>query len=329
MIVDAHNDLLIELLWREGEGEENPFAEHWRPKLDAGRVELQVCPIFIEAQYLPDAAPRMALKLAATFWRIIGANAGVRAVLSRRDLDGAGLKLMLSLEGVEPLGSDPELLDAFSRLGVRMVGLTWNRRNAFADGAGELGGLSILGRDLVSRFAELGIVLDLAHASEQTFAEALEHSPGAQVVVSHGCCRAVHDTPRNLSDDQLRALAERNGVLGVMALPLVVDPHAPTLERLVDHVDHAVEVMGIEHVGLGGDFIRQLFDSGAARISARERTFASSSAEAHRGLDELPGPERYPDLVEVLGRRGYDGERLDAVLRGNFLRVLRAALLDE
>ena len=326
MIVDAHNDLLLELSWREDEGEENPFVEHWLPKLEAGGVELQVCPVYVEVQYLPDAALRAALKQSATFWRIVAANSGVRPVLSRADLEGDGLGLMLSLEGVEPLGSDPGLLDSFVRLGVRMIGLTWNRRNTFADGAGEPGGLSILGRALLARFAEVGVVLDLAHASEQTFSDALEYAGGAQIVVSHACCRAVLDSPRNISDEQLGALAERSGVLGIMALPSVVDPSSPTLERLIDHVDHAVEVMGIEHVGLGGDFIRQLFASGATRISARERSFAPPHLELGRGLDELHGPHQYPDLVAALRRRGYEGERLEAILRGNFLRVFREAL---
>jgi membrane dipeptidase len=89
-----------------------------------------------------------------------------------------------------------------------------------------------------------------------------------------------------------------------------------------------VETIGIEHVGLGGDFIRQLFASGAARISARERSFAPPGVPLGRGLEELHGPHQYPALVDLLRRRGYDGERLEAILRGNFLRVLRAGLPD-
>ncbi len=326
MIVDAHNDLLMEVVWRENEGAKNPFAEHWLPKLEAGGVELQVCAMFVDIDHLPEGALRVALGQAGAFWRLAGANAGVRPVTSREDLANDGIGLMLSLEGVEPLGSDPALIDAFWRLGVRMVGLTWNRRNAFAEGAAEQGGLSSLGVELVQRLAELGAIIDLAHASERTFAGVLEHSGSAALVISHSCCRGVYDSPRNASDDQLRALAERGGILGVMALPLTVDPSRPTIDRLIDHVDHAVSVMGIEHVGLGGDFIRQLFASGAARISGRENALAPPGIEPGRGMDDLPGPERYGDLVSALERRGYEGDRLEAILRGNFLRVFREAL---
>ena len=91
----------------------------------------------------------------------------------------------------------------------------------------------------------------------------LERAPDAPVVVSHACCRAVYDIPRNLSDDQLRALRDHDGVLAVMGIPLAVDLEAPSLERVVDHIDHAVEVMGIDHVGIGADFMTQIVESGA------------------------------------------------------------------
>lgn len=327
MIADAHNDLLIEVAWREDQGEENPFAEHWLPKLEAGRVSLQVCPLYVDLEFLPEGALRVSLKQAAAFARAVRANAPrVRAVGTRDALEGEGIGLLLSLEGAEPLGSSPELLDAFWELGVRMVSLTWNRRNAFADGAAEIGGLSAPGRELVDRLVSLGVVLDLVHASEATFWQALERSGRGSVLVSHACCRAVYDTPRNLSDEQLRAVADRGGVVGMMALPLVVDPARPTIERLVDHLDHAVAVAGIEHVCLGGDFIAQLFASGAARLSPKDQTLLPPGVSITQPLVGLAGPEDYGALVDALGARGYEGERLDALLRGNLVRVLREAL---
>lgn len=327
MLADAHSDLLLEVAWREDEGEENPFAEHWLPVLERGRVGLQVCPVFVELEYLPDAATRVALRHVAAFHRALRLNAGrVRSVCARADVDGEGIGLMLSLEGVEPLGNRPELVEAFWALGVRMVGLTWNRRNAFADGLAEPGGLTALGRELVDRLVDLGAILDLAHASERTFADVVERSRDTPLVISHACCRAVHDTPRNASDDQLRAVAERGGVLGLMALPLVVDPERATIERLCDHLDHAVSVMGIEHVGLGGDFIRQVFRAGATRISAKEQEFLPPGASLDEAVEGLAGPEDYPNLVEALRRRGYVGDRLEAVLGDNLRRLLRRAL---
>ena len=329
MIADAHNDLLLEVVWREDEGEPDAFAEHWLPKLEAGGVSLQVCPTFVELHHLPEGALRVALKQVAAFHRLVRTNGGrVRHVRRRDELDGPGIGLVLSMEGAEPLGSSPELVEAFWELGVRMVSLTWNQRNVFADGGADPGGLSRLGRELVDRLVELGVVVDLAHASERTFWEVLERVGEAAVAVSHACCRSVCDSPRNLADDQLRALAERGGVLGIMALPLVVDPERPSVERVADHVDHAVSVMGIEHVGLGSDFVRQLDESGAAHLSAKELAALPPGA-ALGAVEGLGGPEEYPNLVAELRRRGYDGRWLDAILRDNLLRLLRDALPSE
>jgi membrane dipeptidase len=327
VIVDAHNDLLMELVHRRGE--ERPFERHWLPKLEAGGVGLQVCALFADVERGPERALAEALALTTAFRRAVRECPDrVAAVRGRADLDGLDgrIGLLLSLEGCEPLGSSPELIEVFWELGVRIVSLTWNRRNAFADGAAEPahGGLSQLGKELVARLGELGAILDLAHASERTFRDVLEAAPDAAVLVSHACCRAIVDTPRNVADDQLRALAARGGVLCLMALPLVVDPERPTIERLVDHVDHAVEVMGAEHVGLGGDFIRQV-----ALTLGLDDTTASLLPPGHKlsdAVEGLAGPEDYPALVDALRRRGYEGETLEGILSGNLLGLLRRAL---
>lgn len=333
-IVDAHNDLLMELSFRRTEPE--PFAAHWLPKLLAGGVALQVCPIYAaDPENLPELALRRALEQVNAFLRAARQNADrVCVVRGRADLDlmesSGRLGLLLSMEGAEALGYDPEMIDVFWELGVRMVSLTHNRRNPFADGAAEPahGGLSRLGRLLVDRLVARGAILDLVHASERTFYDVLDRCGDAPVVVSHAACRSLVETPRNLSDDQLRALAQRGGVLGLMLLPIVVDPDAPTVERAIDHLDHAVEVMGIEHVGLGADFIRQVFRALPPITPADSLLPQGMSMDAaiEDGSGPVAGPEDYPRFVEALQRRGYTGERLDAVLGGNFLRLFRQAL---
>jgi membrane dipeptidase len=324
MIVDAHNDLVLELVLRRAE--ENPFGRHWLPKLEAGGVSLQVCPL-----YALDGEERRATALvqADAFDRAVAENPDrVHGVRARGDLDRDGIGLMLSLEGVEGLEGDPAAIDEWWERGVRMVGLTWNHPNEFAGGiSSPEQGLTPAGRELVARLAALGAILDLAHASEPTWNDVLAEFDGA-VVVSHAGCRGVRDHPRNLSDAQLETLAERGGVLGMMALALVVDPERPTIERLLDHFDHAVRVMGIEHVGLGTDFIDQVAQ---AELEAG-KTFEGMMADAQEAgagrfaLEGFTGPEHYPLLVEALRERGYEDDRLGAILRGNFVRILKNAL---
>jgi membrane dipeptidase len=333
-IVDAHNDLLEEVAFRRSEA--NPFAAHWLENLRAGSVGLQVCAVSVDIEDMPEAALRRALERIGACRRAAGDNRDdVVLVLTADDLglveSGARLGLMLALEGAEPLGYDAEMADIFWDLGVRMFSLTWNRRNPFADGLAEPSGagLSARGCALVDRLVTHGAILDLAHASERTFFGILERSGDSEVVVSHAGCRAVFDTPRNLSDEQLEALASRGGVLGLMALPLTVDPRNPSIERLIDHVDHAVEMMGIDHVGLGGDFLHQITRSGAVRLlpdGTAADALMPPGMLLGASLENLQGPEDYPALVAALKGRGYTGDRLAAVLSDNFLRLFRRAL---
>ncbi len=328
MIVDAHNDLLAELVHRRDE--ERPFARYWRPELDAGGVGLQVCPIFTADEASEEAAHRFALAQATAYHRLLAETADALPVLSAGDLDrlDGRLGVMLAIEGVEALAADPQLAHAYWGLGVRMVGLTWNHRNAFADGLGveDDRGLTALGDELVDLLADLGVMLDLSHASPRTFDDVLARAPDATVLVSHACCRALCDTPRNLTDEQLRTIAERGGVIGMMALPLTVGPDRPTIERFADHVDYAVGVAGIEHVGLGGDFIRQL--ARAKGLTDIRGGLFPPGMEPDAAIEGLEGPSGYPALVTELERRGYTGQRLGAILAGNWLRVFRSGLPD-
>jgi membrane dipeptidase len=234
---------------------------------------------------------------------------------------------VLSMEGVEPLEGDPHAFEEWYGRGVRTASLTWNHANEFAGGIDTpTRGLTDRGRALVRQFGELGVVLDLAHASPRTFADVLARTDTA-LVVSHAACRAVHDHPRNLTDDQLRALAERGGLVGMMLLPLVVGPERPTIDRAIDHLEHAIQVMGVERVGLGGDFTARL----AAQLPA-EPLPADSLAPPGVGLDSaldgLAGPEDYPALEAALRERGWRDEDVTAVMGGNVIRFLRAALPD-
>jgi membrane dipeptidase len=316
LIVDAHNDLLLELDHRRDEPD--PFGRHWLTQLRDGGVALQVCPVFAaEPDWAPDAL-RRTLGQVAAFERAVREHSDeVVAVRTRADLDDGRLGLMLSMEGVEALGDDPALIDVFWRLGVRMVSLTHNPSNAFADGldAADDRGLSALGRELVERLVALGCAIDLAHASPRTFDAVLELVGSAPVLVSHAGCRAIRDVPRNLHDDQLRALAARGGVLGVMALPFVVDPARPTIERLVDHVEHAVEIAGIDHVGLGADFIAQVGEAIPGLLPDGEWE-----------IEGLRGPDGYPALLDALQRRGFAGHAIAQIAGGNLLRLLGRAL---
>jgi membrane dipeptidase len=230
------------------------------------------------------------------------------------------------MEGVEALEGNPDRFEDWYARGVRSASLTWNHANEFAGGINTpTQGLTERGRSLVRRFAELGVVLDLAHASEQTWLDVIEEQ--LPFSVTHAGCRAVNDHPRNLADWQLEALAERGGVLGMMAIAFAVDPEAPTMRRWLDHFDHAVAVMGIAHVGLGADFVDQVTQpQHTDGVDEKPHATAVALTKKRLTVDAFTGPDDYPTLVAALRKRGYDGDRLEAILSANWLRVLRATL---
>ena len=333
-IVDAHNDLLLELAFRAHRGHErDPFGAHWLGQLRAGGVVLQVCPAYPDLDRMPEGSLRQVLGQVAAFHQAVREHGDVVAVRTAADLvpvgPGERLGLMLSLEGAEPLGYDVWMLNLLWDLGLRMLGLSWNRRNQFAEGVGEsgAGGLSRLGHEVVTRCAELGVVVDLAHASERTFWDVLEHPDRPAVVVSHAACRALHDHPRNLDDEQLRGLADRGGILGLMLHPLVLGTGVVTIDGAIDHLDHAVKAMGVEHVGLGGDFTRQVVR--ALGYVGPADTLLPEGMALDAAVEGLEGPGDYPTLTAALRRRGYEGDLLDSILGGNFLRLFRETLPNE
>jgi membrane dipeptidase len=330
-IVDSFTDLLNETVVLGGEdrsldlvlrrGRERLFERYWLPRLEAGGVGVQICPLH-GTNAPPGEARAWAIAQEAELRQAVEENAARMCQVRRStELDAEDrFRLILSMEGLEPLEGDPGSFEEWHALGVRMVSLTWNHANEFAGGIyTPTQGLTDRGRTLVRRLPELGVVLDLAHASEQTWRDVVvEELPFS---VSHACCRAVHDHARNLADWQLEALAERGGVLGMMALAFVVDPDTPTLSRWLDHFDHAVQVMGIDHVGLGADFVDQVTST-----TATPDPVATAQVKAGVGLEGFTAPDDYPALVASLRDRGYDGERLEAIAGGNWLRVLRQTL---
>lgn len=331
MIADAHLDLLLELAHRELRfGESGTFAQTWLPLLETGGVRLQVCPVFVELERQPEGTLREALGQATLLSRAAReCSDRVTLVRSRDDLDiverGERIGLMLSLEGVEQFGYELWPAETFWELGVRMAGLTWNRRNPYSDGAAEDGGLSRLGRSLVDRLVELGIVVDLAHASPAAFSDILGRVGDAPVICSHAGCRTVNDHPRNLSDAQLRELAAQGGLFGLMLHPLAIGHEQRTIEGVIEHLEHAIEVCGVEKVCFGSDFTTRLAGVLPPRPEPPDG-LRPAGLRPGAGIEGLEGPEDYPALLDALRARGWDEGTIDAVASKNLLGLLRRAL---
>lgn len=330
-VADLHLDLLQELLIACDEP--NPFGSRWLAKLRGGGVRLQGCPIYVPAEESGEAGLRIALRQVNAFHRAVRENPDeVFLVQGKADLgqlaDGDRVGLLLTLEGAEPIGYDLDLVDLLWQLGVRMVTLTRPRANLYAGGNAEPrgGGLTALGEALVDRLVACGMILDLAHTSERSFAEILARVEGrASVLVSHAGCSAVQSGGHNVSDEHLRTVAAAGGIVGIIALPHMIDPRDWSLARVVDHIEHATEVMGEGAVALGADFVYQLFHAGALPRLLKD-TGMPEGVTLESAIDGLRGPEDFPHLAEAMARRGWDEERRAGVLHRNAVRFLTSAL---
>lgn len=232
-----------------------------------------------------------------------------------------------------PLGEDADRVELFARLGLRVLQLTHNRRNLAGDGCMEPGnaGLSEFGRRVIEKIEANRVVLDVAHGSERTQREAIAQAK-RPLLISHTGCRALSDLPRNTTDANLRALAERGGVAGMIFWPYLTKKAQPMAEDLIRHLEHAIDVCGEDHVGLGTD----------ATLSPVPRTpeFEKDNREAIAGMVEdgvfEPGrPEnlylflpdlnhltRFETLAALLSKRGHSDARIGKILGGNFARVM-------
>jgi len=242
------------------------------------------------------------------------------------------IAILLGFQHPQPLGEHGERLETFRRLGVRIMQLTYNNRSYFGDGCLEPanGGLSRAGHALVEKMNSLGVAVDLGHAGYRTTAEAIAASR-TPVLITHTGCAALHAHPRNQPDENLKALADRGGVAGIYFMPyLVASPTIPTAGHVIDHLAHALNVAGIEHVGIGSDgdiasvtITDEMRKYMEADMAERKRTGIAAPEEDRLPLvPELNTPRHMEMIAAGLAKRGYSPAVVDKVLGENFHRAL-------
>jgi len=241
------------------------------------------------------------------------------------------LGIILSFESTEMLQGRLESLELFRDLGVRVMQLSYNRKSPFAAGVMEPegGGLTPLGRQAVAEMNRLGIAIDLSHANPATTAEVLDLA-GKPPVMTHAGCAAIHSHPRNKTDEQLKALADRGGVVGIYDLPyLTASPKQPTVEDYLEHLEHALKVAGENHVGIGSDadiLPMDVSEKGMAEIrkvleQRRAAGLAAPEEDRPPYVVGLNTPRRIELIADGLLKRGYPAGVVEKVVGANFARV--------
>ena len=320
MVFDAHSDLFYDVTRRRLAGETHVLERCHLARLRRGGVEGLVLSIWTgtgqgqtfwrdTAWGAPEAAPQRLEVMLSCARAELAECREVRLVRTTAEAlaarEAGQIYAFLGVEGLAPLGADLTGLDHLAAAGVRTAMLTWNEANPLAAGAGAPDtGLTELGRQAVRRMEDLGMVPDVSHLGERSFRDLLDAAEGP-VIASHSNCRALCDVRRNLTDEQLRAIRDRGGVVGLNSYHGFVhaDREQQTVETLARHAAHMIQVMGVEHVGCGFDFCH----------------FMGPGNESAEGLEDA-GQVR--NLLACLERMGLTERERELIARGNFLRLL-------
>lgn len=221
---------------------------------------------------------------------------------------------------------DLDRIEMFRQLGLTSCQVTYNERNLAGVGCraeGDTGGLTAFGREMVERMNAAGMLVDLSHANMPTMADTIRHSR-MPVIISHTACDAVHPHLRNTTDENLRLLADHGGVVGMCQLrPFLTFEKRDNLHSYFDHIDHAVEVAGIDHVAIGSDRDHRVIEMTPeyeAELRAEEGSQVTSS-ELPYFIDELNGPTRMVVVWDGLADRGYSDDQIEKIMGRNLYRL--------
>jgi len=311
-IIDGHTDYLLSLS-HTGRSflEESTVGHVDLPRARKGNIGAMISAIYIPNEYLPAHALIETLRGADLLKRTIAASAGQMEQVRSYDqlvscLDRGVFGAIMHYEGAEAIDPEFAVLRLSYELGLRSLGLVWSRPTIFAEGVGPENhghGLTGLGRELVKHCNEMGILIDVSHLNEPGFWDVISEST-KPIVASHSNAKTICDHERNLTDRQIKALAENGGLMGINYAVGFLVKGARTgadvpLSVLVDHIDHIVNLVGIDHVALGSDY-----DGAGVPESLKDA--------AHDW-----------NIVEELVRHGYDESAIAKICRDNWLRVLK------
>ncbi len=330
-IADSHNDLLLACKHQHERGRVDPFGDNWLPALRAGGVVLQVLPIFTEEQFVGEGALRRTLEIISLAREIATVHAADVAIVEEAgeldDVINSGrIALILAIEGAEPIGSSISMFETFWRLGVRLASLTWNRRTLMADGIAETathGRLTSLGVEAVAEMNRVGMLVDISHLSAPGVAH-LSEIASAPYIASHSSCRAICEHPRNLTDEQIAAVADSGGFVGMNAFGPFISSVDPSIDRFVDHVEHAISVAGGDRVAIGADFIDDL----VAQVDPILGRQLLVRREDLSMIENFKAPPHYPELADELVARLGDVQA-EAITGGNMIQFFRDNLPED
>ncbi|MBO8160821.1 MAG: membrane dipeptidase [Thermosipho sp. (in: Bacteria)] len=311
IIIDGHFDLLPLVYELRQKGEKNVIEKYFLSDIKQGNVNIIVSSLFLMDKYVPEMSLKVALDMISfLLYEIEESGQKYMFCKNYHDINYAInnnlLGIMLSFEGIEPIYNDIYLLRIFYNLGVRFVGLTWNRRTYAADGIGVKNsnrGLTDFGLEVIKEAQKLGMLIDVSHLNEKGFWDVIKNST-KPVIASHSNAKAIFDSPRNLSDEQIKAIAQTGGVIGINANGIFVTENERENNELglCKHIEHIVNLVGINHVALGLD----LCDA-----------FRNTPKDSLKGYKELN------KLFNALVKHGFSQKEVNMIFGENYINLFK------
>lgn len=330
-VADIHSDIPTDMYRRKERGERYILRDLHLPKLRAGGVS--ICGMAVNNDSFvgglqADAALRRVINMLETVEEEVENTpefSMARTASEMTEATKAGrIAVPLGLEGGACIGESIDTLRALYRLGVRSIVLTWNYRNSLGDGIAEEGrggGLSRFGELAVKEMQRLGIIVDVSHLT-QVGVDQVVNIAERPILASHSNARALCDHPRNLTDQQIEAIAGTGGLIGVCFYPGFVDATTPSLDRVLDHIDYLVHLVGDDHVALGPDFVDYMSDFLSEKLQQANVGYLKN-AEYPIGIS---GVHQLHNVTAGLLARGYAETSIRKILGGNYLRVCESAM---
>jgi len=323
MLIDIHGDIWTDVTVRRSLGERDVIKRRHLDRFKKGGMVGGTFVIWIDPPH--DERPKERFEesikyMSAEIWEnqdilkvIYNTNDFYKAV-------GEGkLAILLGLEGINFLGEDVEGLYFLYQMGFRQISLTWNEQNAFATGVrGDPNrGLTELGKKAVKIVEDLGMILDLSHANDKTFWDIYDVAT-KPIIASHSNARALCNVPRNITDEQIKAIGESGGLVGINAFNefIHVDRDKRNADFLINHIEHVVELIGIDHVAFGFDFFEYL----------EENTSSTFIEDPYRGTPGIEDISQAPNLLQKLKERGFSEEDIEKISYKNFLNLMDRVL---
>src|SRR6266403_3234913 len=338
-IIDLHFDLPMDLY--EKRDRKNVLETEFLPELDAGNIGVVAAAIYVEDRYLsapgrtrrgePETGLRVALAPIAQVYTEPASSERLAICKSYHEIQKARetgrIALLITMEGAEPLGSDLHLLRVFYELGVRSIGLTHARSNAaghggvFAPTGSALEGLTAFGCDVVRECERLGVIIDLAHINPAGFDDIFSVTT-KPLIVSHTNVRRYYDIERNISDEQIKMIGKRRGVIGVNSVLVSAAKEESTLDRYIDHIEYIASLIGIDGVGIGFDFFEFIYRQWP---ESRQKELAAKFTTPHF-IPELRNHSHARNLTRRLIERGFSDDQIEKILRENWMRIFKEVL---